>query len=62
MKLPLVLPPELAHALTEYRDIYNERYSADEPLSELAIHMLATFLAGDRGFKKARAERRRVQK
>jgi hypothetical protein len=55
VKLTVALAPDLAAALEDYRAIYNERYKADEPLSELVPHMLAAFLAGDREFARARA-------
>jgi hypothetical protein len=53
-KLTVTLSPELKTALEDYRVIYNRQYDADEPLSELIPHMLATFLASDRAFAKAR--------
>lgn len=61
VKLVLTLPSDLARALGDYQTIYNDRYVASEPLSELAIHMLAAFLAGDREFAKAREARIRAQ-
>lgn len=54
VKLTINVAPELKRALDDYRLIYNEQYQADEALSELVPHMLAAFLAGDRGFNKAR--------
>lgn len=62
VKLALTIPADLAKALDDYRTIYNEHYSADEPLSELAIHMLAVFLAGDREFAKARNARGQAER
>lgn len=58
IKLALTLPPDLGRSLEEYRSIYNERFAADEPLSEIAVAMLAAFLGGDREFQKARAARK----
>lgn len=57
VKLSIALPPDLGKALEDYRAIYNERFGTDEPLSELVPHMLAAFLASDRGFAKARKSR-----
>jgi hypothetical protein len=54
VKLTLMLPPDLSKALDDYRLIYNQHYEADEPVAELAVHMLTAFLAGDRTFTKAR--------
>jgi hypothetical protein len=54
VKLTLALSPDLKNALDDYRLIYNQQYQADEPVAELAAHMLAAFLAGDRAFVKAR--------
>lgn len=60
VKLAVAVMPDLVKALEDYRAIYNERYNADEPLSELVPHMLAGFLAGDREFAKARDARDRA--
>jgi hypothetical protein len=54
VKLAITVTPELHRALTDYATIYNEAYGQAEPLAELVPHMLAAFLAGDRGFAKAR--------
>ena len=54
VKLVVSIMPDLANALDDYRTIYNQRYATDEPLAELVPHMLATFLAGDREFARAR--------
>jgi hypothetical protein len=55
-KLTVTLSPELKTALEDYRVVYNRQYDADEPLSELVPHMLATFVASDRAFAKARED------
>jgi len=62
VKLPLTLPPELAGALEEYRNIYNERLAAEESLQEIALGMLAAFLASDREFQRLREAQRKSGK
>lgn len=57
VKLTITVMPDLHRALGDYAAIYNETYGQDEPLAELVPHMLAAFLAGDRGFAKARDTR-----
>lgn len=57
VKLTITVMPDLHRALGEYAAIYNETYGQNEPLAELVPHMLASFLAADRGFAKARALR-----
>lgn len=54
VKLTITVTPELHQALSDYAAIYNESYGQAEPLAELVPHMLAAFLASDRGFAKAR--------
>ena len=54
VKLVVALPPELFKGLEDYRTIYNERYSAKEPLSELVAPMLDAFLSADKEFAKER--------
>ena len=56
VKLTITVMPDLHLALGEYTVIYNEIYGQNEPLTELVPHMLAAFLAGDRGFAKARKQ------
>jgi hypothetical protein len=55
-KLTVTLSPDLKNALDDYRLLYNRQYGADEPLSELVPHMLATFLESDRQFARMRAK------
>lgn len=57
VKLAITITPDLAKVLEDYRAIYNERYGADEPLSELVPHMISAFLASDREFARARDAR-----
>ena len=54
VKLAIIVTPDLHRALNDYAAIYNEAYDQSEPLAELVPHMLASFLASDRGFAKAR--------
>src|SRR3546814_447793 len=54
VKLTIMVPPDLHRALADYVVIYNDTYGQSEPLTELVPHMLAAFLASDRGFAKAR--------
>ena len=57
VKLAIAVAPDLHLALNDYAAIYNETYGQSEPLAELVPHMLAAFLASDRGFAKARNRR-----
>jgi hypothetical protein len=54
IKLAITVTPDLHAALTEYVAVYKQTYGQEEPLAELVPHMLAAFLASDRGFAKAR--------
>lgn len=54
VKMTISITPDLQRALADYAAIYNEAYGQSEPIAELVPHMLATFLASDRGFAKAR--------
>jgi len=56
VKLAITMTPELHNALTDYAAIYNATYGQSEPIAELVPHMLAAFLASDRGFAKAREQ------
>jgi len=56
VKLAITITPELHGALTDYAAVYNETYGQSEPIAELVPHMLAAFLASDRGFAKAREQ------
>lgn len=61
VKLALALPPDLANALAEYQAIYNERYRVSETQPELAVQMIAAFLASDREFARERRARKRAE-
>lgn len=54
VKLTITVPPDLHAVLADYATIYNQTYGQAELLAELIPHMLAAFLASDRGFAKAR--------
>jgi hypothetical protein len=54
VKLTISVMPDLHNALSDYAAIYNKAYAQSEPLTELLPHMLAAFLASDKGFAKAR--------
>lgn len=56
VKLAITITPDLHGALTDYAAVYNETYGQSEPVTELIPHMLAAFLASDRGFAKARGQ------
>lgn len=56
MKLTITITPDLHRALNDYAAVYNETYGQSEPIAELIPHMLAAFLASDRGFSKAREQ------
>ena len=62
VKLAVSLPPDLMASLTDYAAVYNEIYGQSETVVELVPHMLAAFLAGDRGFAKAREALRERRK
>jgi hypothetical protein len=54
IKLAITVTPDLHRALGDYAALYNKAYAQSEPITELIPHMLAAFLASDRGFAKAR--------
>lgn len=58
VKITFLASPELAGALHYYTQFYNEKYSADEPITELIPYMLQEYLGADRGFAKALREKR----
>ncbi len=62
VKLTISISPDLQRDLTDYAAIYREAYGDEQSVADLVPHMLAAFLASDRGFAKAReglAERRK---
>ncbi|NNG58681.1 DUF2274 domain-containing protein [Sphingomonas paucimobilis] len=54
IKLMISVTPDLQQTLQDYARCYAETYGTEETVAELIPHMLAAFLAGDRGFAKAR--------
>ena len=54
VKLSITITPDLHEALHDYARCYAQTYGSEEPVTELIPHMLANFLATDRGFAKAR--------
>jgi hypothetical protein len=57
VKLTISIPPDLQRDLTDYAAIYRETYGDEQPVADLVPHMLAAFLASDRGFAKARNDK-----
>lgn len=54
VKMTIHVEPEVHRLLEDYARIYNERYDEDVAPGVLIPSMLASFLASDNGFKKAR--------
>lgn len=54
IKMTISVSPDLQRALQAYALVYKSAYGDDQPVIELVPHMLAAFLASDRGFTKAR--------
>lgn len=54
VKLTVSLKPEVHSMLEDYARIYGENYGEAVKPSELVPSMVASFLATDNGFKKAR--------
>ena len=57
VKVTITVAPELNRALQAYAELYRETYGELELVAELIPYMLESFLAGDRGFAKARRSR-----
>lgn len=55
VKLAISIAPDLHLALADYATIYQQAYGDEQAIADLVPHMLAAFLASDRGFAKARA-------
>ena len=60
VKLAITITPDLHQALADYATLYADTYGREEPVAELIPAMLAAFLEGDRGFQKARQDRRQT--
>ena len=56
VKITITVAPDLNAALGRYAECYRELYSQAETIQTLIPYMLEAFLAGDRGFAKARKE------
>jgi hypothetical protein len=54
VKITIVLPPDLNHALQAYAAAYRETYGEEEEVAELIPYMIDSFLSADRGFAKVR--------
>lgn len=54
VKLTINIAPDLHRALADYAAVYQQTYGEEQAIADLVPHMLAAFLAGDRGFAKAR--------
>src|SRR5579871_3747506 len=57
VKFTITLSPDLAKALGDYAAEYERQYGARESISELIPFMLAAFIEGDTGFRKAKRHR-----
>lgn len=56
VRITITVKPELNAALRDYAALYRAAYGETESVAELIPFMLETFLAGDRGFAKARKD------
>jgi hypothetical protein len=54
VKLTVTLQPDTNTALQAYAAAYRETYGEEEEVAELVPYIIDSFLAGDRGFAKAR--------
>lgn len=54
VKVSIVIAPDLHQALLDYASAYRSAYDDDQPVAALIPHMLAAFLASDRGFARRR--------
>lgn len=57
VKLTISVAPDLQRELADYAAIYRETYGEEQAVADLVPHMLAAFLASDRGFAKARSDK-----
>ncbi|MCF6344385.1 MAG: DUF2274 domain-containing protein [Devosiaceae bacterium] len=56
IKLTSTFPPDVHSKLSDYAKIYEQNYGEKERIQDLVPFMVASFLNGDSGFKKARRE------
>lgn len=54
VKLNIAIDPELRADLGDYARVYERSYGDKANITDLIPSMLASFMAGDSGFKKAR--------
>ena len=54
VKMSIALDPDLQADLKDYVRVYENSYGDKANISDLIPFMLASFMAGDSGFKKAR--------
>ena len=54
VKLTIVLPPDLSVDLQDYARVYERTYGEAAKVADLVPSMLASFMASDSNFKKAR--------
>lgn len=54
VKMTISVLPDLKRALDDYAAAYEAVYGQAESVADLIPYMLQSFLAGDRGFAKAR--------
>lgn len=59
-QLRLSLEPALAAELDRYAEAYTANYGEPVDVETLVPHILASFLAADRGFKKWKADKART--
>jgi len=56
VKLTFAAPPDLNADLMDYARVYQKAYGEDAKITDLIPSMLASFMASDSSFKKARKE------
>ena len=56
VKLNIALSPGLEADLKDYATVYRRAYGKEAKVADLIPNMLATFLASDGGFKRARKQ------
>lgn len=54
VRVAISVAPDLQKALADYAAIYQQTYGEEQSIADLIPHMLAAFLASDRGFARAR--------
>ena len=54
VKLTIALPPDVSVDLQDYARVYEQAYGEAAKVADLVPSMLASFMASDNNFKKAR--------